>query len=212
VPLVDSYLEDGAGSIEDTKFIGHCREHTARVFELLDKTRDLTESRLLVIDNGTGCLPRSLAEGDTDVVAVELTDNLKKSATALNNYPNIIYRKTNPLLIAEEFDLIIDSGILCHFPPQILNHFLPRMARFCRRKMIVEFRLTRPWHLRLFPGAVDADRVCPDLAEFRFSRNDIQTLIEVSCDMLLTERNLSGTSILVKALKKPHSYRSGLLR
>ena len=192
---------------EDSQSLLHCREHAARVLGLTDETRDMSESRILVIDNGTGYLPRSLAEGDADIVAIELTEKLKRSAVFLNSYPSIVYKKTNPLLVTEEFDLIIDSGILCYLHPEILSFFLPRLAGLSRRKMILEFRLTRPWYLNLLPKALVSDTECLDLEVSRYSQSDIFNLIENSCDMLLTERNEHGTSLLVKALRKPHSSR-----
>lgn len=188
-------------------FTLRCRAFEDRVFELLDKTRDLNESSILVLDNGTGYLPRKLAQGDTDVVAVELTEKLKKSAAALNSYPSIIYKKTNPFLLTQEFDLIIDSGILCHFDQQIVNYFLPRLASYSKRKMILGFNLEIPWYLRFFAGFAKRDAECRNPEESCFNENEITRLIETSCDMLLTERNLSGSSLLIKALKKPHSRR-----
>ena len=207
LPLVEAGQQPEDQNMEDSRLVRHCREYANRVFELLDESRDLCESRILVLDNGTGYLPRRLAEGETDIVAVELTDKLKKSALFLNSYPSIVYKKTNPLLLTEEFDLIIDSGILCHLHPEILTVYLPRLARFSRRKMILEFRHTRPWHMRLLSRNLDSEIECQDLEIFRFSQNDILNLIENSCDMLLTERNVRGTSVLIKALRKAHSSR-----
>ncbi|MFC1614698.1 hypothetical protein ACFL5K_05320 [Gemmatimonadota bacterium] len=205
--LVEAEEQTAAGQTVPSTFALQCRAHADRVFELLDKTRDLNETSVLVLDNGTGYLPRRLAQGDTDVVAVELTEKLKKHAVALNSYPSIIYKKTNPFLLTQEFDLILDSGILCHFHPEIINYFLPRLACYSRRKMILGFSLERPWYLRFFSGSLKRDSEFKNPHESRFNENEITKLIETSCDMLLTERNLSGSSLLIKALRKPHSRR-----
>jgi hypothetical protein len=200
--LVETAESNGPVETEKSAYLLRCRDFSDRVFELLDLTRDLDETSLLVLDNGTGYLPGRLAEYDTDIVAVELSDKLKKSAGTLNTGPNIIYKKTNPFLISQQYDLIVDSGILRYFDQEVLNYFLPRLARYGRRKMILEFRLNRPWYLHLFSGKARHSE--PE--EFRYSYTEITGLIETSCDMLLTQRNLSGSSLLVKALKKPHSY------
>ena len=193
------------GSVETGKSacLLQCRDFSDRVFELLDLTRDLDETSILVLDDGTGFLPGRLAEGDTDIVAIELSEKLKKNAMVLNNGPNIIYKKTNPFMISQQYDLIIDSGIFSYFDPEVLEYFLPRLARFSKRKMILEFRLNKPWYLRLFSAKAEH---C-EMELFRYSYNEIAELIETVCGMLLTERNLSGTSLLIKALKKPHSCR-----
>ncbi|MBN2289189.1 MAG: class I SAM-dependent methyltransferase [Candidatus Glassbacteria bacterium] len=209
LPLAGDGPAGTGGEFENSGFMRQCKDHADRVFELLDLTRDLSEARLLVLDNGTGHLPRRLADWDTDVVAVELTEKLKKSATLLNSYPSIIYRKTNPFILSQEFDLVLDSGILSYFHPEIVKYFLPRLARFSRRKMILGFRTARPWRLRLLTGIFHRENDCTHLDEFRFSPVEVDELIETSCNMLLTERNVSGTSLLIKALRKPHSVGSG---
>lgn len=171
-----------------------------RVISMLDPVRDVSGSRVLVIENGTGFLSRRLAEIDMDVVAVTPTRKLARLAAQLNPYPSIIYKWFNPFPATGEFDIIIGTGILAFYPKQLTNTLLESLASFCKRKLIFELPLYLPWHRRLFQR-----RTNPGGLEMAgFTTKEIFFLIENTCEMLISEHRSTGGKLLFKALKKAH--------
>ncbi|HUU26595.1 MAG TPA: hypothetical protein VM123_02180 [archaeon] len=180
-----------------------CQNYAGQVIELLDPERDLSESRILVLENGTGILARRLADRDVDIISAAPTENTARLAERLNPFPNIIYKWLEPFPPEEEFDLVIDSGILTFYPPELVGELLPRLAAFCRRKLIVTFRLALPWYRRWRKLEKGCYLRSLESAVHRYSEEEITSLIETTCGMILTDRRESGRNLLVKAIKKP---------
>jgi hypothetical protein len=186
------------------------RDFARQVLAFLDPQRDLSASQILVLENGTGILARLLAERDADIVAAAPTENTARLANLLNPYPSIIYRWFNPLPPVENFDLVLDSGILPYYPASLIRELLPFLATTCRRKMIVPFCLKSPWYQRrLSKRKNQASGGFPIAEECVFSRTEVAALIEKDCGMTLyaTREALEG-SILIKAIKTPYLHRS----
>ena len=172
-----------------------------RVLSMLDPDRDLSNSRVLILENGTGFLARRLAErGDVDVVATAPTRSLSRLAGQINPYPSIIYKWFNQFPATEEFDIIIGTGILAFYPKQLTRTLLESLASFCKRKLIIELPLSMPWHYRLFqrqlnPGGLELTG---------FNSKEVFSLIENTCGMLISEHRTIRGKLLFKALKKAH--------
>jgi hypothetical protein len=207
--VIRPLVEKPAGQEEENRraerFKQYCQDFTRRVIDNLDLKRDLNESRILVLDNGMGTLARRLAEGKTDVVSASPTEATARLAAALNPYPSIIYRTLGQKLLDERFDLIIDTGILSYFPREIMEYLVPRLAGSCRRKLILEFRIRRPWLTSLFDRNDRYHDFRLTLGQTFYDEDESVSLIETVCGMLITERRTEGSSLLVKALRKPHT-------
>ena len=131
-------------------FRRNSQEMAERVFSMLDRRRDLDETRILVLENGTGYLARKLAEGgEVDIVSAAPTEQLAELAERLNPYPSIIYRSFKPYPTTEEFDLIVGTGIIACYPKDVARLLLQSLASFCRRKLITELPLFLPWFRRI---------------------------------------------------------------
>ena len=185
------------------KFRLFCLDYAERIMSLLDPERDLVDSRILVLDNGTGILARKLAGSDVDIVAASPGQNLARLAQQLNPYPSIIYKWFDPYPPEEHFDLIIDSGILSYYPRRVLEAFLVRLAGFTRRKIIIEFTLALPWYRRFILRQPSSLREV-DTPRTSLTEEEIFSLLETTCAMIISDRNTVGTSFLVKALRRPH--------
>ena len=171
-----------------------------RVVSMLDPGRDLSGSRVLVLENGTGFLARRLAEKNVDVVATAPTRSLARLAGRLNPYPSIIYKWFNPFPATEQFDIIIGTGILAFYPKQLTKTLLESLASFCKRKLIIELPLSLNWYHRLFQREVN-----PGSLELTgFTSKEVFYLIENTCGMLISEHRSTGGKLLIKALKKAH--------
>lgn len=178
---------------------------TDTVIELLDLPRDLDESRVLVIDDGSGVMPKALAEaGNADVVALELSKELLDSAKQLNGYPSLIFKEASELLADEDFDLIVDFGVLSLFSHEVLNGLLKHLASHCRRKMIVCFYLEVSWQDRFFSKVPRFNSECQKIYKTHYQDGESVALIETACSMVVSERKSVGSSILLKAIKKAY--------
>ncbi|MBW7997596.1 MAG: hypothetical protein FVQ81_13660 [Candidatus Glassbacteria bacterium] len=176
-----------------------------RVFGMLDHTRDLHETRVLVLENGTGYLARKLAEnGEVDVVSTAPTEALAELASRLNPYPNIIYRSFNPYPTTEEFDLIVGTGIIACYPKDTARLLLQSLTAFCRRKIITELPLYLPWFRRLFRWEKVSVGSEGGLELSRFNRKELFDLIENSCGLLISEHRTQQGKMIFKAIRKVH--------
>ena len=178
---------------------------TDTIVDLLELPRDLDESRVLVIDDGSGILPKALAEkANADVVAIELSKELVESAKKLNGYPSLVIKEATELLTDEDFDLIVDCGVLSLFSREVLNGLLKHLASHCRRKMIVCFYLEISWQDRFFSKVPRFRNECQKLYKTTYQNGDSVALIETACSMVVSERKSVGSSILLKAIKKAY--------
>ncbi len=208
-------LENGGGGEGSLSriFLLYCRDWASRVLELLEP-RDLEEKRILVLENGAGVLARCLAEsGDVDVTALAPTETAARLAQYLNPFPSIVYRRGNPFEPGEEFDLILDSGLLLYYPPELVRAFLPRLAVFCRRKLVLSFHLSPPWYRRIMGGdrGLFGELEPPEAGGSGFSEKEISYLLEFPCRMLFDGSapaggEAGGRNILVKAHRSPLSH------
>ncbi|OGG05942.1 MAG: hypothetical protein A3F83_05075 [Candidatus Glassbacteria bacterium RIFCSPLOWO2_12_FULL_58_11] len=171
-----------------------------RINSLLDPGRDLADCRILVLENGTGILSRSLAQGDVDVVAVAPTRELARLARRLNQYPNVIYRWFDPFPVTREFDLIVCAGLLAMFPPDLAAALLVSLAGFCRRKLLLELPLTLSWYRKIF----SREKITGEFEPTRFEKEEIFSLLENTCGLLISEHRTDNNRILLKALRKAH--------
>jgi len=180
-----------------------------RVMSLLDRQRDFQDSRILVLENGTGYLARRLAEsGEVDVVSAAPTDKLAELASRMNSYPNIIFRSFNPYPTTEEFDLIVGSGIIACYPKETAIVLLQSLAAFCRRKLITELPLYMPWLRRIFHQENVSVGSEGGLELSRFNRKEVIDLIEQSCGLLISEQRIGGGKMIFKAIRKAHPMTS----
>jgi len=203
-PLVEPEAADKRELERAEQFRQSCLSLADRVWELLELPRDLTDNRVLVLENGTGYLARRLADGDVDVVSAAPTSGLARLAGRLNPYPNIIYRAFNPYPTTEEFDLIIGTGIIAFYPRETALLLIQSLTGFCRRKFIIELPEERAWYRRLFDRGKMEESVNADLELSRFSRQEIIGLVENTCGLLISEKRLRRGRILLKALRKVH--------
>lgn len=190
------------------RFRDYSVEHTARTVEILDRKRDLSDSRILVLENGSGVLSRRLAAGDTDVVGASPDEQTARLAQSLNQFPSIIHRPVFNPLIEGEFDLIVDSGVLCCYPRSIMEPLVQHLASLCRRKMILEFRLPVPFFERFFGQHSTLDDNDLKIERAQMQEADIVYLLETACGLIITERRQEAGRMLVKALRRPHSRRA----
>jgi len=204
-PLRVEAGKPGEGLKRAERFRDFSVEYTARTVEILDLKRDLKESRILVLENGSGVMSCRLAAGDTDVVGAAPDTATAALAGSLNPFPSIIYRSLFDPLIEGEFDLIVDSGVLCCYPRALLEPLVQHLASLCRRKMILEFRLHQPLSERLFGPRDRLDDSDLKIERTRMSEPEIVYLLETTCGLIITERRTEAGRMLVKALRRPHS-------
>ena len=176
-----------------------------RVMEFLDRRRDLQETRILVLENGTGFLARRLAEsGEVDVVSAAPSEKLAELASRLSSYPNIIFRSFNPYPTTEEFDLIVGTGILACYPKETAKVLLQSLAAFCRRKIITELPLYTPWLRRIFHRERVTAGSEGGLELSRFNRREIFEIMENACGLLISEQRTQAGKMIFKAIRKAH--------
>ena len=207
--LVLPLLEPGQAGKKQLDTAAVFRENSMalaeRVISMLDRRRDLQESRILVLENGTGFLAKRLAEsGEVDVVSAAPTEKLAELASNLSSYPNIIYRSFNPYPTTEEFDLIVGTGIIACYPKETARVLLQSLAAFCRRKFITELPLYTPWLRRLFHWEKVSVGSEGGLELSRFNRREIYEIIEHSCGLLISEQRTGGGKMIFKAIRKAH--------
>ena len=187
------------------RFREYSVEVTARMVDALDRKRDLAESRILVLENGTGVMSHRLAAGDTDVVGATPNQGTADLARRINSFPSIIYRPLFQPLVVESFDLVMDSGLLAFYPRRLLEPLVQHLASLCRRKMVLEFRVQTPFFERFFSQRSTLDDSDLHLAPTVMAEPEIVNLIEAGCGMIITERRVDAGRMLIKALRKPHS-------
>ncbi len=211
--LVMPLLEPGqAGKKEQesaTIFRDNSLALAERVISLMEPRRDLDGTRVLVLENGTGYLARRLAEsGEVDVVSSAPTEQMAEMASRLNPYPSIIYRSFNPYPTTETFDLIVGTGIIACYPKDTAQLLLQSLAAFCRRKLITELPLYRPWLRRIFHWEKVSVGSEGGLDLSRFKRVELFDLIENSCGLLISEHRTQGGKMIFKAIRKVHQMTS----
>jgi hypothetical protein len=187
------------------RFRDYSVEYTARTVEILDLKRDLKNSRILVLENGSGVLSRRLAAGDTDVVGASPDEQTARLAQTLNQFPSIIHRTLFNPLIEGEFDLIVDSGVLCCYPRSVMEPLVQHLASLCRRKLILQFRLPVPFLERFFGQRNTLDDSDLKIERTQMQETDIVYLLETTCGLIITERRQEAGRMLIKALRRPHS-------
>ena len=207
--LVKPLLEPGQAGKRELEAAGIFRDNSlalaGRVMSLLEPRRDLNETRILVLENGTGYLARRLAEGgEVDVVSAAPTEEMAEMAGRLNPFPNIIYRSFNPYPTTEEFDLIVGTGIIACYPKEVARLLLQSLAAFCRRKLITELPLFRPWFRRIFHWEKVSVGSEGGLEVSRFRRTELYELIENSCGLLISEQRTQRGKMIFKAIRKVH--------
>lgn len=203
-PLAEG-KEAADGRKRAERFRDYSVEYTARTVEILDRKRDLNNSRILVLENGSGVMSHRLAVGDTDVVGASPDEQTARLAQSLNPFPSIIHRSLFAPLIEGEFDLIVDGGVLCLYPRSIMEPLIQHLASLCRRKMILEFRLPVPFFERIFGQRGTLDDSDLKIERTQIQEADIVYLLETTCGLIITERRQEAGRMLVKALRRPHS-------
>ncbi len=211
--LVMPLLEPGQAAKKQQEAAAIFRDNSLalaeRVMSLLDPRRDLQDTRVLVLENGTGSLARKLAEGgEVDVVSAAPTQQMAEMASSLNPYPNIIYRSFNPYPTTEAFDMIVGTGIIACYPKDTARLLLQNLAAFCRRKLITELPLLRPWFRRIFHREKVSVGSEGGLDLSRFKRVELFDLIENSCGLLISEYRTQSGKMIFKAIRKVHQRTS----
>lgn len=187
------------------RFRDYSVEFTSRMVDALDQRRDLADSRILVLENGSGVMSHRLAAGDTDVVGATPCEATARLAGLINPFPSIIYRPLFQPLVTDSYDLVIDSGLLAFYSRRLLEPLVQHLASLCRRKMVLEFRLPVPLMKRLFGSRSPLDDSDLRLDPTLMTEPEIVSLIETDCGMIITERRIDAGRMIVKALRKPHS-------